>query len=208
MISVALIEDNAPLRQQYSRIIDKAPGFRCSGAWPDAESALANLPGNLTDVVLMDINLPGMSGVECVARLKQLLPGVNIIMFTVYDDSDLIFRALENGASGFLLKRTAPVDLLRSIEEVNTGGAPMTSHVARLVVQSFGRHKSSREAPENLTQREEEVVCLVSQGLINKEIADQLDITVETFRQHLKNIYIKLHVRSRTEAAMKFHGHL
>ncbi len=131
-----------PLRQQYSRIIDKAPGFRCSGAWPDAESALANLPGNLTDVVLMDINLPGMSGVECVARLKQLLPGVNIIMFTVYDDSDLIFRALENGASGFLLKRTAPVDLLRSIEEVNTGGAPMTSHVARLVVQSFGRHKS------------------------------------------------------------------
>jgi DNA-binding NarL/FixJ family response regulator len=209
MISVAIVEDNDPLRHQYSAILEKAPGFRCMGAYADAESALTALCGtdSLPDVVLMDIMLPGISGVDCVARLKTALPAVNIVMLTVYDDSDLIFRALENGASGFLLKRTSPADLLRAIEEVHGGGAPMSTNVARLVVRSFRRGRASTDASENLTPREEQVLQLVSRGLINKEIADQLGVTVETVRQHLKNIYTKLHVRSRTEAAMKFHGH-
>ena len=209
MISVAIIEDNDPLRRQYAEILEKAPGFHCAGTYPDAESALAALASASggPDVVLMDIMLPGMSGVECVARLKRLRPEVNIVMLTVYDDSDLIFRALENGASGFLLKRTSPTDLLRAIEEVHGGGAPMSTHVARLVVRSFRRGQASADTSENLTPREEQVLHHVSRGLINKEIADELGVTVETIRQHLKNIYTKLHVRSRTEAAMKFHGH-
>ncbi|CAN5364904.1 response regulator transcription factor [soil metagenome] len=209
MISVAIVEDNAPLRHQYAEILDRAPGFRCAGSYPDAESALSEIGRGLPtpDVILMDIGLPGMSGVDCAKRLKRAAPAVNIVMLTVYDDSELIFRALENGASGFLLKRTAPADLLSAIDDVHRGGAPMSPHVARLVVRSFRRTPVSNDASENLTPREEQVLRLVSRGLINKEIADELGITVETVRQHLKNIYTKLHVRSRTEAAMKFHGH-
>jgi len=202
-IRVALVEDNAPLRSQLSQLIGGAPGFECVGAFADAESALAGLPAAAPDVVLMDIQLSKMSGVECVARLKHRLPEVKVVMLTAYDDSDTIFQALENGASGYLLKRTPPADLLRSIEDVQNGGAPMNSHIARLVVQSFHRRGSSPRPAENLTAREEEVLRLVAQGYINKEIADTLGISLETVRQHLKNCYAKLHVRTRTEAAMK-----
>ncbi len=205
-IRVAIVEDNAALRRQFAQLLTKSPGFTCTDSFPDAESALAGLPANPPDVVLMDIQLPQISGVECVARLKKILPDIHVVMLTAYDDSTLIFQALENGASGYLLKRTAPADLLRAIEEVQQGGAPMSGHIARLVVQSFQRRGPSPRATENLTTREEEVLKLVSQGFINKEIADRLQIGLETVRQYLKNIYAKLHVRSRTEAAMKYYG--
>lgn len=203
-IRVALVEDNAKLRHQLESLIGNAPGFACVGAIANAEAALTGLPPIAPDVVLMDIQLPRMSGVECVARLRALLPDTKVVMLTAYDDSDHIFQALENGANGYLLKRTPPDELLRSIADVHTGGAPMNSHIARLVVQSFHRRGPSPRQTENLTPREEEVLRLVSQGFINKEIADQLGISLETVRQHLKNCYARLHVRSRTEAALKF----
>lgn len=202
-IRVALVEDNAPLRKQLAQLIGEAPGFECVAAFADAEAALAGMPAAAPDVVLMDIQLSKMSGVECVARLKDRFPEVKVVMLTAYDDSDTIFQALENGASGYLLKRTPPDELLRSIQDVQNGGAPMNSHIARLVVQSFHRRGSSPRPAENLTAREEEVLRLVAQGFINKEIADSLGISLETVRQHLKNCYAKLHVRTRTEAAMK-----
>ncbi len=202
-IRVALVEDNTPLRKQLAQLVGEADGFECVGAFADAEAALAGLAAAAPDVVLMDIQLSKMSGVECVARLKDKLPDVKVVMLTAYDDSETIFQALENGASGYLLKRTPPADLLRSIQDVQNGGAPMNSHIARLVVQSFHRRGSSPRPAENLTAREEEVLRLVAQGYINKEIADSLGISLETVRQHLKNCYAKLHVRTRTEAAMK-----
>lgn len=203
-IRVAIIEDKATLRSQYAQLLADAPGFTCCASFGDAESALAGIVQAAPDVVLVDIQLPKMSGVECVARLKALLPEVNIVMLTAYDDSDLIFRALENGAGGYLLKRTPPGELLRAIEDVRQGGAPMSSHIARMVVQSFQRRGASPRAAENLTIREDEVLRLVAKGMVNKEIADQLGLSLETVRGHLKNIYTKLHVRSRTEAAMKY----
>ncbi|RYD25852.1 MAG: response regulator transcription factor, partial [Verrucomicrobiaceae bacterium] len=142
-------------------------------------------------------------GVDCVARLRELMPEVRVVMLTVYDNSSHIFKALENGASGYLLKRTPPAELLRSIADVRHGGAPMNSHIARLVVQSFHRRGASPRPAENLTPREEEILRLVAKGLINKEIAEELGIALETVRQHLKNCYSKLHVRTRTEAAMR-----
>lgn len=202
-IRVALVEDDVRLRRQFSQFLGSAPGFECTGVYANAESALTGIPGARPDVVLMDIELPKMSGVECVARLKELLPEIKVVMLTVYDNSANIFQALQNGASGYLLKRTPPAELLRSIEDVQSGGAPMNGHIARLVVQSFHRRGVSPQPAENLTPRESEVLKLVAQGLINKEIAGELGITLETVRQHLKNCYAKLHVRTRTEAAMK-----
>jgi DNA-binding NarL/FixJ family response regulator len=205
-IRVAIVEDNTPLREQLAALIGGAPGFACAGSFGDGAAALKGLAALNADVVLMDIQLPRMTGVECVARLKESLPDLKVVMLTAYDDSDLIFRALENGANGYLLKRTPPAELLRAIADVQNGGAPMSSHIARLVVQSFHRRGPAPRAAENLTAREEEVLRLVAQGLINKEIADKLGVSTETVRQHLKNCYAKLHVRTRTEAAMKLRG--
>ena len=202
-IRVALVEDNARLRQQMADFIGNSPGFVCAGTFANGEAALVGLPALSPEVVLMDIELPKMSGVECVARLRDLLPEARVVMLTVYDNSEHIFQALQNGASGYLLKRTPPEELLRSIQEVRNGGAPMNSHIARLVVQSFHRRGVSPRPAENLTPREDEVLRLVARGLINKEIGEQLGISLETVRQHLKNCYAKLHVRTRTEAAMK-----
>lgn len=203
-IRVALVEDDARLRISLAEFISRSPGFVCTGSFPDAESALQGIVAAAPQVILVDIELPGMSGVDCVPRLRELLPDAGIVMLTVYDNSDNIFRSLENGASGYLLKRTRPDELLRSIQDVHNGGAPMNSHIARLVVQSFHRRGTSPRPAENLTPREEEVLRLVARGMINKEIAEELGITLETVRQHLKNTYAKLHVRSRTEAAMKY----
>jgi len=201
-INVSIVEDEARIRKQLATLIGDAPGFRCAGAYPSAEEALREIPKQPPDVVLMDINLGGMSGVECTFRLKKAVPQVQIVMLTVYDDSEQIFAALEMGASGYLLKRTPPDEILKAINEVHRGGAPMSGYIARQVVQSFAK-RSKPGAPE-LTPRETEVLGLVAKGYINKEIADRLGVSLETVRSYLKNTYAKLHVRSRTEAAMKY----
>ena len=201
-ISVAIVEDEPRVRAQLATTITEAPGFRCLGLFSSGEQAYREIPRQPPDVVLMDINLPKMSGVECTARIKALLPAMQIIMLTVYEDSEQIFNALKMGASGYLLKRTPPDEILRAVAEVHRGGAPMSSLVARQVVQSFAK-RTTLEA-QNLSPREADVLSLVAKGYINKEIADKLGLGLETVRSYLKSIYEKLHVRSRTEAAMKF----
>jgi DNA-binding NarL/FixJ family response regulator len=201
-ISIAIVEDEARIRAQLLTVIDEAPGFKCLGAFNSGEQGLREIPRCLPDVVLMDINLPKMSGVECTFRLKKLVPQLQIIMLTVYDDGEQIFNALKMGASGYLLKRTPPDEILKAVADVYRGGAPMSGYVARQVVQSFVKQTNS-EVPD-LSPRESEVLALVAKGYINKEIADQLSLSLETVRSYLKSIYDKLHVRSRTEAAMKF----
>jgi len=203
-ISVAIVEDEARVRVQLAKIINESPGFRCQGSYSSGEEALREISRQPADVVLMDINLPKMSGVECTFRLKKLLPQMQIVMLTVYDDSEQIFKALEMGASGYLLKRSPSKEILNAVMEVHRGGSPMSSYIARQVVQSFTK-RPSPESPE-LSPREAEVLALVAKGNINKEIADQLGLRLETVRSYLKSIYEKLHVRSRTEAAMKFFG--
>jgi DNA-binding NarL/FixJ family response regulator len=201
-VTVAIVEDNADLRGTLARVINRAPGHQCIGQYGDAESALEGLPKDKPRVVLMDINLPGMNGVECVRRLKQVLPGTLVVMLTAYEDTDNIFGSLEAGASGYLLKRCKSAEILEAIKEVVDGGSPMTAHIARKVVHSFQRGGSPRTT-ENLAEREREVLDLLSQGFMYKEIADKLGISFETVRTYIRRIYEKLHVRSRTEAVAK-----
>ncbi|HVM49649.1 MAG TPA: response regulator transcription factor [Candidatus Acidoferrum sp.] len=202
-LSVAIVEDDDRFRKSLARWIENTPGLRCAGHCATAEAALKLIPGSDANVVIMDINLPAMSGIECVRLLKAQKPELQIVMLTVYEDSDLIFRALQAGANGYLLKRSSPDQILEAIVDVSQGGAPMSSHIARKVVQSFQSRGPADAEQSNLTQREEEILGYVIKGFSNKEIADALKISVETIRVHLKNIYEKLHVRSRTEAALK-----
>ncbi len=169
-----------------------------------AEAALAGLPNDRPDVVLMDINLPGINGVECVRRLKQVLPDTLAVMLTAYEDTENIFNALAAGASGYLLKRAPRAELLEAIREVRGGGSPMTPHIARLVVQSFQKAAPSSPATENLSAREQEVLDCLSQGFLYKEIAEKLGISYETVHTYIRRIYEKLQVRTRTEAVAKF----
>jgi RNA polymerase sigma factor (sigma-70 family) len=203
-ITVSIVEDNEQLRGTLSRVLNRADGFRCVSHYPDAESALEGLPKNRPEVVLMDINLPGINGVECVRRLKQLAPDVQVLMLTVYEDTENIFNALAAGANGYLLKRTKSAELLEAIREVHRGGSPMTTHIARKVTQSFQRAGLSAQATENLTEREQEVLDCLSQGFLYKEIADKLGISYETVHTYIRRIYEKLQVRTRTEAVAKF----
>lgn len=203
-IGVSIVEDNDQLRGTLARVISRADGFRCVNQYADAETALEALPGERPDVVLMDINLPGMNGVECVRRLKQLAPQTQIVMLTVYEDTENIFNALAAGASGYLLKRTSSAELLEAIREVHQGGSPMTTHIARKVVQSFQRAGVSQQPAENLSQREQEVLDCLSQGFLYKEIAGKLGISYETVHTYIRRIYEKLQVRTRTEAVAKF----
>ena len=203
-ITVSIVEDDPRIRKNLCLLIDGAPGFRCIAGYPSGEDALKSMITEAPDVVLMDINLPGMSGVECVRKLRRHWAQLNIVMLTVYEDSDLVFQALQAGATGYLLKRATSDEIITAIKEVLNGGAPMSSHIARKVVQSFRIQGNSREQSENLTQREEEILDCVVKGYINKEIADKLHIGSETVRSHLKSIYQKFHVRSRTEAAVKY----
>jgi DNA-binding NarL/FixJ family response regulator len=185
-------------------LVDSAEAFCCVAAYGTAEEALAAIPAEAPDVLLMDINLPRMSGVECVRRVKMACPDLLVIMLTVYDDGDQIFGALQAGASGYLLKRTPPEGILNAIQEVLQGGAPMSSYIARKVVHSFQANGASQKSNIQLTEREAQVLAYVAKGYINKEIACALSVSLETVRSHLKNVYEKLHVRSRTEAAMRF----
>jgi len=205
-IKVAIVEDDEQVRENLAALIRETKGFECAGTFASGEQALESMPRRAPDVVLMDVNLPGMSGVECVRLLKARVPDLQVVMLTVYDDSDRIFQALQMGASGYLLKRSTADEILRAVEEVHRGGAPMSSYIARKVVQSFQRQGPSEKSTENLSKRETDVLHYVARGYTNKEIADALGLSAETVRGYLKTIYGKLHVRSRTEAAMKFSG--
>ena len=202
--TISIVEDNDNLRATLAKVIDRAEGFHCVSHYPSAENALKNLPVVKPDVVLMDINLPGMNGVECVRKLKVLLPKTQVMMLTVYEDTDNIFAALAAGASGYMLKRTPAKELIEAIHEVLRGGSPMTTHIARKVVQSFQRSQASAAQTESLSEREQQVLELLSQGLIYKEISDKLGISYETVHTYIRRIYEKLQVRTRTEAVAKF----
>ncbi|WP_193213136.1 response regulator [Luteolibacter marinus] len=204
---VAIVEDNAALGSSLRKVVESDALLRCIGVWTTAEEALKKIDAFRPQIVLMDINLPGMSGIEATARLKQHLPDVKVVMVTVYRDHEQIFAALKAGACGYLLKRSNPSELREAIHDVRTGGAPMSPEIARRVVEAF--HQPVKSEPSvldevKLSKRETEILELLCEGLANKEIADRLDISVETVRVHLKHVYEKLHVRSRTEAAMKF----
>lgn len=202
-LNVAIVEDDDRFRKTLARWVEGTETLRCSGSYATAEQALQMIPATQSDVVVMDINLPVMSGIECVRRLKAQKPALQIIMLTAYEDSDLIFRALQAGATGYLLKRSSPDEILQSIMDVSRGGAPMSSNIARKVVQSFQTQSAVAQDKTSLTKREEEILGYVARGFANKEIAEALAISVETIRVHLKSIYEKLHVRSRTEAAVR-----
>ena len=202
-VRVAIVEDDPRVRETLARLVDRSPGFRCVSSHPSGEDALAALPHNPPDVVLMDINLPGMNGVECVRKVKDILAQTQVMMLTVYEDTDLIFRALAAGATGYLLKQTPPGELLAAIADVHRGGSPMTSHIARKIVASFQQPAAPAPAPaetQTLSPREKEVLALLAQGFLYKEIADQLGVSYDTVHTHIRRIYEKLHVRSRTEA--------
>lgn len=210
-IRVALIEDNRTVRETLALILDHSPGFACTHVFADAETALAEFPPDPPDVALVDIHLPGMSGIDCVRRLKARVPGLQILMLTIESQAQCVFQSLAAGASGYLIKNTAPARLLEAIEDVFRGGAPMSSPIARLVVQAF------RESPRGpadadavaarLTPREDEVLGLIAGGFRTKEIGDRLGISAQTVQTHVRNIYEKLHVRSRAEAVARFwHG--
>lgn len=203
-ITVSIVEDNDQLRGTLARVISRAEGFRCLSHYANAEAALEALPKDRPDVVLMDINLPGMNGVECVRRLKQLAPEIQAVMLTVYEDTENIFNALAAGAAGYLLKRTKSEELLEAIREVQKGGSPMTAHIARKVVQSFQRAGTSPQPTGNLSPREQEVLDCLSQGFLYKEIAEKLGISYETVHTYIRRIYEKLQVRTRTEAVARF----
>src|SRR5262245_55766119 len=203
-ISVSIVEDNDQLRNTLAKVIGRSEGFTCVSHYGNAEAALAGLPKDTPEVVLMDINLPGMNGVECVRQLKQTAPAVNIVMLTVYEDTDNILAALAAGAGGYLMERTKPPELLAAIREVHRGGSPMTTHIARKVTQSFLKAGPSPQPTENLSQREQEVLDCLSQGFLYKEIAEKLGISYETVHTYIRRIYEKLQVRTRTEAVAKF----
>ncbi len=202
--SVSIVEDDAITRDGLQALVQQSPGLRCVGAYGSAEEALEQFPRHPSDVVLMDINLPNMSGIECVTRLKQASPKVQVLMLTVYEKPDAVFQALRAGASGYLVKRTAPSKLLAAIQDVLAGGSPMTSHIARKVVQYFHQLGPSQDVTTNLSAREREILEMLANGDMYKEIADKLGISITTVRSHIQHIYEKLHVHTRTEAVAKY----
>ncbi len=204
MTSIALVEDSAPLRRNLERMLRRAPGVRCVCACGTAEEALEQIPLCKPDVVLMDINLPGASGIECTARLKLQMPAMQVIMLTVYEDTTNIFSALKAGACGYLLKRSSPAEILEALTAVQTGGAPMTSEIARKIVTTFQTPTPVAGDGATLSVREQEILKLLSKGRVSKEIAEELSISYHTVRVHTKHIYEKLHVRSRAEAVIKY----
>ena len=202
-LKVAIVEDDPRWRANVERLLRETEGLEFIGSYSNGEDAVQELPKRRPQVVLMDINLPKMSGVECTRQLRALLPDVQIVMLTVYDDSDRIFQALQMGAGGYLLKRASADEILQAIQDVHRGGAPMSAYIARKVVQSFQRQAPTAKPDESLSKRESEVLEYVARGYSDKEVADALGLTPATVRSYLKNIYAKLHVHSRTQAIMK-----
>jgi DNA-binding NarL/FixJ family response regulator len=206
MIRVAIVEDNQTILENLTRFVQTTPDFQCVCACATAEEALQMLPGRQLEVVLMDIQLPKMSGIECTAQLKRLLPAVQIIMVTVYEDTDRISAALRAGACGYLLKRCTPEELVAAIREARLGGVPMPREIARKVIAAFRQPITTAAEIEELRPSEKKIIELLALGLPNKEIANRLGLGTRTVRWHLENIYGKLHVNSRTEAVLKFHS--
>lgn len=204
MTKIAIVEDNKIIRESLVEFVHTDPECRCVCACATAEEALAVIPRHEPEIVLMDIQLPNLSGIECTAKLKQLLPSVQIIMVTVYEDTESIFKALRAGACGYLLKRCAPEELVAAIREVRQGGAPMSREIARKVIFSFRSPLAATVEVEDLSPREREILELLAEGFPNKQIAHRVGVSDGTVRWHLRHVYHKLHVRSRTEAALKF----
>lgn len=201
-ISVSIVEDDNKVRESLSRLIDSSAGFRCVSEHASGEEALEKIPKVRPNVILMDINLTGINGVECARRLKPLLAGAQIIMLTVYQNTEHIFDALAAGATGYMLKQTRPDQLLIAVRDVHEGGSPMSSHIARKIVQSFQQHPQ-RDEPQSLSPRESQVIELLAKGYLYKEVADSMGVTYATVHTHIRHIYEKLQVRSRTEAVVK-----
>jgi DNA-binding NarL/FixJ family response regulator len=203
MIKVGIVEDNKTLREGFETLLNRTPGFKCVCACETVAEALKKIPRAEPDVVLMDIQLPDATGVECTAKIKEQMPKLQIVILTVYEDSERIFKALRAGACGYLLKRAQPETVLAAVQEAHEGGVPMTPEIARKVIGQFRQQAATTTQVEGLTDREREVLELVMQGLGNKAIADRLSVTVAAVKWHLQHIYEKLHVHSRTEAALK-----
>lgn len=203
-IKVSIVDDDEGIRSSLATLIRRAPSLTLLGDYADAETALRELPRKAPDVVLMDINLPGMNGVDCVRHLKSALPQLQVLMLTVYEDSDSLFKSFRAGASGYLLKRTASARLLEAIQDVHEGGSPMTPQLARRVVQFF-TVPPQQDAPfSKLTPGEREFLDQLANGYTYKEIADRMKITIDTVRSYVRTVYEKLHVHSRTEAVVKY----
>jgi DNA-binding NarL/FixJ family response regulator len=203
-LKVALVEDQPKVRDNWSRLLNSFSDLKCICTCKTGEEALKVIPEAAPDVVLMDIFLPRMSGIECTAKLKTLLPQTQIVILTAMDDEELVFMALEAGADGYLLKRTKPADLRAALLDVLGGGAPMTSEIARRVIQTFRSKGKTRDESLRLSVREEQILVLLSKGLSNKMIAERLEISVDTVCHHLKHVFEKMHVGSRTEAVVRY----
>lgn len=206
MITVSIVDDEKKLCQSMASFVNGTPGFRCVSIYHNAEAALEHLPKDQPDVVLMDIHMTGMNGIECVEHLKALAPEMQIIMLTVYEETDQIFKALSAGASGYMLKRLTPAKLLEAIKEVHEGGSPMSGSIARKVVALFRRSGQFSEEKARLSPREQAVLEAMAKGLTYKQTTDLLGISVGTIRTYVRRIYEKLHVQSRTEAVAKYLG--
>ena len=202
-ITVSIVEDAAGVREGLVRLLNSSPGFRCIASYPTGEAALAEIPAQPPDVVLMDLDLPGIKGVECVRKLKTLLPAIRVVMLTVYENPEHIFDALSAGAIGYLIKKRLPGDLLQAVEDAHSGGAPMSSQIARKVVQFFQTIPAS-SGLETLSTRELEVLDLLAKGFLVKEIADQTSLGYGTVRTYIRRIYEKLQVHSRSQAVSKY----
>lgn len=206
LIKVSIVEDDSRTREALAVLLNGTPGFTCLSVHANAEHALGHLPVEEANVVAMDLSLPQLSGIECIEKLKRRRPELLILVLTVHEDAQKIFSALQAGASGYLLKRTPPARILEAILELSTGGSPMTPAIARKVIQHFHKRPLRSAGLSDLTDRELEVLHQVAQGSSNKEVAEELGISVETVRNHIRHIFDKLHVRSRTEAVVKYLG--
>lgn len=204
--SIEIIEDDSQLRESFCELLATAADWVVTGSFARAETAIPAIQAHPPDLAIVDIQLPGLSGIECVRQLKPLCPDTQFLMVTAHDNTDRVFESLAAGASGYLLKRDAPTRLLESLEDVMAGGAPMSSAIARMVIQHFQKPAKQDRENYNLSPREQETLDLLTKGARYKEIADKLDINITTVRFHLKNIYRKLHVSSRTEAVVKYLG--
>jgi len=202
-ITVSIVEDHRKTREALAMRVNRAPSLRCVSTYANGEEALRGIPAEKPDVVLVDINLPGMSGIKCVAKLRERLPQLPVLMITTYEEAELIFNSLRAGAKGYLLKNAPSAELVQAIEQIHAGGAPMSMQIARKVVDHFCRQKPLSDV-EQLSKREEEVLALLAKGRLYKEIGETLNISIATVRTYIQRIYEKLHVQSRTEATVKF----